>query len=92
MASELALISAKIFLRVFLPGTRTGTLEKGLEAWDPFVVGEQFAPTTSALSLSVRVDHRKHPLTSTSCHPRALAKQFTGCDFSSLVTVISPHL
>ncbi|GFO45502.1 hypothetical protein PoB_007200700 [Plakobranchus ocellatus] len=67
---------------------RMRTLDKGLEAWGHFIASGQYAPTASTPSLSMSVDHRKHPLTSTSCHPGALAKGFTGYDFSSLATVV----
>ncbi|GFN81587.1 hypothetical protein PoB_000809300 [Plakobranchus ocellatus] len=54
-----------------VPLAPTRTLDKGLEAWDHLIVGVQRAPGASASSLSVSVDHHKHPLTSTLCHPGA---------------------
>ncbi|GFO10323.1 hypothetical protein PoB_003682800 [Plakobranchus ocellatus] len=59
---------------------RTRTFNKGLEAWDHLVIGRQYATTASKSNLTVSVDHRKHPLTSTSCHPGLLTKEFAGYD------------
>ncbi|GFO31894.1 hypothetical protein PoB_005839900 [Plakobranchus ocellatus] len=66
----------------------TRTLDTVLKAWDHVVAGGQFEPTNSTSSLGVNVDYRKYPLTSTSCHLQALAKELTAYDFSSLATLV----
>ncbi|GFN85446.1 hypothetical protein PoB_001195200 [Plakobranchus ocellatus] len=87
MANEFALKSGGTFLSCFsLAPMRI--LDNGLEAWDYLVVGGHFAPPTSISNLRLSVEHRKHPLTPTSCHPGALTKELAGYDFSSLATVI----
>ncbi|GFO46052.1 hypothetical protein PoB_007255700 [Plakobranchus ocellatus] len=83
IANELAL---KIYRLIAV--VCSSKLYKGLEAWDHLVVGRHFAPIASTSSLSVRDDHRKHPLRSPSCYSGTLAKEFTGYGFSSLATVV----
>ncbi|GFO02122.1 hypothetical protein PoB_002862700 [Plakobranchus ocellatus] len=74
VASERTSIICIDFAGVCFSLERTLTLDKGLEAWDHLIVGGQFVPTASTSSLSVSVDHRKHPLPSTSCHTGAIEK------------------